>query len=928
MAFFRSGGIRIALGALSVMAASAVVGALAIYILLIRDLPDFRSLDDYRPPVVSEVFDRNGHLIGEFYTQQRRLVAINDIPRHVQFAFVAAEDGSFYTHGGVDYSSILRAALANLREGGIAQGASTITQQMVKSLLLTPERTYTRKMKEIILSRQIEQQFSKDEILYLYLNQIYFGNSAWGIGQAARSYFGKEAPALTISEAALLAGLPQRPSAYDPSRNPTAAETRRRYVLRRMWGDGYIDEATYQSALDAPPEIKLHSDYENLHVSGYFTEAVRRLLFEHLDGDVVLNEGLRIETTLDIDLQTAARDAVRAGLVNHDRRRGYRGPMRQIPEEDIEQEFGRLDELNAKRFQLTEIPDFLATFDESLGATTPDTRLEGAEDIESPHEPLELEDLEHVPATRDNSGDRTGNGDELADTAAGTPEDRLVEEDEGEEAVFVLRELPFDTPVYGVVLEVDAEEQSARIGFAHDVTGIARLDDVDWAREPDLKIRPRPVKKITSIFSVGDVARFIRLPDLLVESEEDEIDEAFEALGFDVDDAPVFEFPIARVDLWQEPEAEGALLSMENETGDILAMIGGYEFGRSEFNRAVQAKRQPGSAFKPFIYGAALTQGFTPVSTVIDRPVVYTDPVTGFVWAPRNYGRRFYGPMTMRDALKKSINNATVHLFRDLGVRYVIDYARRFGIQSPLSNDLSLALGSSSMTLLELTRAYAIYPRGGTRIVPRFITRVTDRHGKELLGEMALGDVPPPVLKPLLAKGEVAEESYPDSEIMPTTQIITPADAYLMSDLLRTVVQEGTGRRLRSLRRTLAGKTGTTNDFSDAWFMGFSPELTTGVWVGHDDNGTLGWGESGGKTALPIWGQFMESALAPYPQRDFAVPDKIEFQRIDRLSGLLAEAKTENAYFQPFLEGTAPERSSTEQDTTKKSAQAARDDVF
>jgi penicillin-binding protein 1A len=912
MDFFRSGGTRIALVLLAVMTASAVIGALAIYVLLIRDLPDFHSLDDYRPPVVSEVFDRNGKLIGEFYTQQRRLVAIDEIPRHVQHAFVAAEDGAFYTHGGVDYSSILRAALANLREGGIAQGASTITQQMVKSLLLTPERTYKRKMREIILSRRIEQQFSKDEILYLYLNQIYFGNAAWGIGQASRAYFGKEAPDLTISEAALLAGLPQRPSDYDPNRNPKSAEARRRYVLGRMLGDDYIDQETYEVALASPPEIKRHPDTENLKAAAYFTEEVRRLLFEQLDSKMILNEGLRIETTLDIDLQRAALEAVKSGLIAHDHRGGYRGPTRQIPAAEMDEELARLDEINAGDFVLTELPDVLITSDDDSFETTFKDRFE---DI--------------LAATLDESGgmdDGSGSPGELTDaTVAGAREGESETRDEPEEAIFVLRELPFDEPVYGVVLEVDGENQIARIGFGVDVSGTASLDDVEWARVPDLKSRPRTVTQITKIFTVGDVAQFLRLPDLAIETpeEEDSSKTATEETG-----AEEFEFPVARVEIWQEPQAESALLSMENETGDIVAMIGGYDFARSEFNRAVQAKRQPGSAFKPFIYGAALTRGYTPVSTLIDRPVVYTDPVTGFVWAPRNYGRKFYGPMTMRDALKKSINNATVHLFRDLGVRYVIDYARRMGIQAPLSADLSLALGSSSLTLLELTRAYAIYPRGGTRVVPRFITRVSDRSGKELLGEMPLGDVPPPILKPLLTMGRTRVESYPDSEIMPTTQIITPADAYLMSDLLRTVVQEGTGRRLRSLGRTLGGKTGTTNDFSDAWFMGFSPELTTGVWVGNDDNGTLGWGESGGKTALPIWGAFMKVALAPYPQHDFEVPDKIEFQRIDRDSGLLAEANTENAYFQPFLEGTAPKRSFTEQNTTKQSAQAARDELF
>ena len=880
MAFFRSGGIRIVLVVLTVLVACAAAGASAIYVLLIRDLPDFHSLDDYRPPVVSEVFDRNGNLVGEFYTEQRRLVAIGDIPRHVQYAFVAAEDGSFFEHKGIDYSSILRAAIANLREGGIAQGASTITQQTVKSLLLTPERTYKRKMREIILSRQIEQQFSKEEILFLYLNQIYFGNAAWGIGQAARSYFGKEATDLTISEAALLAGLPQRPSAYDPNRNPEAAEGRRRYVLSRMLADGYIDEATYEAELALPPDIRNHPDRDNLRVSGYFTEEVRRLLFERLDSNVVLHDGLRIETTLDVSLQRAAPEAVQAGLTAHDHRRGYRGPTRKVAKDEIQAELAKLDEINADNFVI----------------------------VDAPIDP----DLEASAAAEADPAETANDSTLLAAMDGG--EDEISDEDI---SIAVVRELPFDEPVYGIVLEVDSKSQSARIGLGVDIAGLVRLDDVEWARKPNLKASPWLVRKIKSILSVGDVAQFIRLPDSAIATQDD-----------GKPDGEEMQPPLARLELWQEPLAESALLSIENATGDVLAMIGGYDFARSEFNRAVQAKRQPGSAFKPLIYGAALTRGYTPVSTLIDRPIVYTDPVSGFVWAPRNYGKKFYGPMTMRDALKKSINNATVHLFRDLGVRYVIDYARRFGIQAPLSHDLSLALGSSSLTLLELTRAYAIYPRGGTRVIPRFITRVTDRDGNELLGEIPLGDVPPPVLKPLLAVGETRDEGYPDSEIMPTMKIITPADAYLMSDLLRTVVQEGTGGGLRRLGRPLGGKTGTTNDFSDAWFMGFSPELTTGVWVGNDDNKSLGWGETGAKTALPIWREFMQVALAPYPRRDFEVPDHIEFQRIDRTSGLLADANTQNAYFQPFLEGTAPDRSFTEQATSDQSEQAARDDTF
>lgn len=909
MAFFRSGGIRIALVMLAVATVAGAIGAAAVYFWLVSDLPDFHSLDDYRPPVVSEVFDRNGKLIGEFYTQKRRLVPIDEIPRHVKLAFVAAEDGAFFEHEGIDLVAIARAALNNLIAQRITGGASTITQQMVKGLLLSPERTYKRKMREIILARQIEQSFTKDEILYLYLNQIYFGGGAYGIGQAARHYFGKDAQTLTVSEAAMLAGLVQRPSAYDPRRNFDAADGRRRYVLGRMLDDGHIDQATYDREIDVPPVIERHPSIEHFPIAGHFTEEVRRLLFERLEGETVLNAGLQIHTTLDIDLQRAARDAVQAGLREHDKRRGYRGPIRQVDDEAIGTELANLAEENAEAFESEEVP-----VEETVEVALLDDETSDRDVIEALDAPEQTAGSGAEATTDAAPGDAEGAGE--ADAA---PTTRLV------------YSLPEETPVVGVVLEVDGAAQAARIGFGHDIEGIAHLDDVEWAREPDLNRRPRPVDDITKIFVVGDVARFIRLPGDAAEfgaaaaAVEDEVDESgTDDTSESAEPAQVF----ARVDIWQEPEAEGALLSIDNDTGDVLAMIGGYDFERSEFNRAVQAERQPGSAFKPFIYGAALTRGFTPVSTLIDRPVVYTDPVSGFVWAPRNYGRKFYGPMTMRDALKKSVNNATVHLFRDLGVRYVIDYARRFGIQAPLSADLSLALGSSAMTLLELTRAYAVYPRGGTRVIPRFINEAQDAEGNTLLGDVPLGDTPPPLLKPLAGANDEPEDVYPDAEIMATQAVVSPADAYLMCDLLRAVVQEGTGRRLKRLGRTLAGKTGTTNDFTDAWFMGFSPEITTGVWVGHDDNRRLGWGESGGKAALPIWGDYMKVALAPYPRRDFEVPDHIEFQRIDRTSGLLAEANTQDAYFQPFLEGTAPERSFTEQTTTRKTRQAARDDIF
>jgi len=906
MSFFGPRGFRVLLAIALVSFIGAAAGGFWFYDEFLRGLPDLRRIEDYHPSLTSVVIDRNGRLVGEFHEENRRLVPIGEIPRHSQLAFVAAEDKSFFEHKGLDYSSIARAALANLRGGGIRQGASTITQQTVKGLLLTPERTFRRKIREMILARRLEEHFTKDEILYLYVNQIYFGHGAWGIGQAARAYFGKEVSDLTISESAMLAGLPQRPSEYSPYKNPEAAERRRLYVLQRMHIDGFITDEEYEQAVTERPKVRESSDEEAFASAAHFTELVRRYLFDRLGGDEVLKGGLVIETTIDLDLQKAAVTAVRAGLEAHDRRQGYRGPLRHVEKADIEAEMVRLAEENADVFVFP------------TRGIAHDTDEDAAPDVAAGGDDADVELEEEDPAATDTALVDTETEVELDED--GNP---IVEEPP-------VPELPFDEPLVGVVLSVDGKAQQARIGFAPGVEGIVHLEDVDWAREANPKRRPYPVAKITRIFETGDVAKFTRIPD--PDAEDDAQDEA-EASASQAD-SPEAADPEAprkpyRVALFQAPIVQGALLSIDNATGDVLALVGGYDYEHSEFNRAVQAKRQPGSAFKPFIYGAALEKGYTPVSEVIDRPVVYTDPVSGFVWAPRNYGRQFYGPMPMRNALKKSVNNATVHLFRDVGVDFVIDYARRFGIQAPLSRDLSLALGSSSVTLLELTTAYAVFPSKGRRVVPRFITRVTTRDGQVLLEDVPLGPAPPPVLKPLASDGDDNLVDYPDAEITPTDQVISEASAYLMCDLLKAVVQEGTGQRLKQLGRPLAGKTGTTNEQGDAWFMGFSPDITTGVWVGHDDNRVLGFGETGAGAALPIWGDFMRVALASHPARDFDVPaEQIVFARIDRETGLVADATTQDAYFQPFIEGTEPQRTVSQRESASDARRALRDDIF
>jgi penicillin-binding protein 1A len=869
-------------GALATLAALAA--GVGFYLAFLRDLPDIRSVEDYQPALASVVFDREGQRIGEFFVERRELVTLEEIPQHVVRAFVAAEDSTFFEHGGIDYQSILRAAWRNLLAGGkVREGGSTITQQMVKGLLLNPERTIRRKLREMILARNIEQRLTKQEILYLYLNQIYFGHGAYGIAEAARTYYGKTPAELSVAEAAQLAGLPKAPSKYSPVRNPERAEQRRRYVLRRLMEEGYIDDQTFEAAVAERPELTDQPWAEGHADAAYFTEEVRRYLFDLLGGDTVLEGGLRIETTLDLPRQQAAVRALRKGLEDLDRRQGYRGAERRVEADAVVAELPALAEAN--------------------GLLEPPVEGEGADDEAPEVEPGKLEV----------AGETV---DETPPALPPSPAQRLREE-------------LAEKALLGIVTAVDAKAQTAQVAFGPEHVAEVHLEDVSWAREPNPRLLPTPVKKIAKVVQVGDVARFAL------------------AAG----DEAALELP--RVTLSQTPIVQGGLLSLDVDTGDVLALVGGYDFEESQFNRVTQALRQPGSAFKPIIYGAALSledeedlRRFTPASIVYDRPKVYTDHETGLIWKPKNYGREFYGPITLRKALAKSINTAAVHLCDEVGVGNVIRYARRLGIESPLEPSLGIALGTSGVSLLELTRSYAVFPAGGDRVVARYIRRVTDREGNVLIENVALGTQPDPELVArLAARNESAQETEPE-EVEPEPEIervdepelelarqdengdesdpegLIPAeDAYLMTDMLRAVVLEGTGRRVARLGRPLGGKTGTTNDQADAWFVGFSPEIATGVWVGHDETRFLGAGETGSRAAAPIWIDYMEAALENVPLRDFPAPQSIVFARIDRETGLIATRHSQKTLFQAFIAGTEPTETA---DTRRDNSEALR----
>jgi penicillin-binding protein 1A len=636
-----------------------------------------------------------------------------------------------------------------------------------------------------------------------------------------------------------------------------------------MLEDGSIDPETYAASVGEVPPLVDESPDDAFQMAAYFTEEVRRYLFERLGSEQVLRGGLIIETSLDLDLQRSAVEAVQRGLVDLDRRQGYRGPVRRVASWQIQSELEQLAEEN--------------------GLLPPE------QDADEPLDTVAVE-LAHGVAEPQAS-------DELPEPAETAPPEAP------------LAELPFGESLLGVVTAVDSDQQIARVSLAPGVEGTVHLEEVAWARESDPEARPEPVKSIDRVFQQGDVARFVRIEAVASDEEPPEGD-GFEEI---------------RLALHQEPVVQGALLSVELATGDVLALVGGYSFRESQFNRVTQARRQPGSAFKPLIYGAALERGYTPADILHDRPVVYVDEASGFVWRPRNYGRSFYGPITMREALVRSVNNATVHLFRDVGVDFVIQYARRLGIESPLNRDLSLALGSSTLSLLELTRAYAVFAAAGRRVVPIFIRRVTARDGQVLLENVPLGDSPAAALEEQGGQAEEIASPIPSLEEEPDSdQLIPPEQAYLAANLLRAVVTDpkGTGWRLRALRRPVAGKTGTTNDQADAWFMGFSPDIVTGAWVGHDESHFLGKGETGSRAAAPIWVDFMRTALADRPIRDFPVPEPIVFARIDRKTGLLASATSADTVFQAFLSGTEPTETESTARTTSEGRRLLRLDSF
>lgn len=758
----------------------AIALALFVVVHFTQQLPDYRQLDVYEPLITTRFYANDGQLLAEYASEKRVFVPITAIPKQVLNAFIAAEDKNFYKHNGIDYLGIVRAVVSNIKNYGKGRrmiGASTITQQVAKNFLLTNEISITRKIKEALLARRIEERFDKDYILELYMNQIYLGFHSYGIAAASLMYFDKSLDELTLSETAFLAGLPKGPNNYNPNRNYDAAVARRNYVLNRMLEDGYITPAEAKIAMEEPIVVKKRALNDTIKNASYYNEEIRRVIEKQYGEKALYQGGLSVRTSLDPNLQNIAVDVLEKGLDDYDKRHGYRGPVSVVdltPDEN-----GQVADYREKLSKITK-PAYL-----------PET--------------------------------------------------------------------------WQVALVLSADDDKAQIETQDGKMGYILLSDLSWAKKAleDGKVASDLVKKTSDVFSVGDV---------VYAEKKDGTEDVFV--------------------LRQFPQVEGAIVALDPHTGRVLAMVGGLSFERSQFNRAVQAYRQPGSSFKPFVYLTALDSGFTPSTLILDAPLVVDQGNGQEKWKPRNYTKIFYGPTTLRTGIEKSRNLMTVRLAQAVGIEKTVEYAKKFGIVDDMMPVLSMSLGSGETTLMRLTSAYAMLVNGGKKITPTLIDRIQDRTGKTIYKY----DKRPCPNCQGANTSNTAVPQVPDTR----EQIQDPISAYQMVHIMTGVVERGTGKVAQTVKKTLAGKSGTSNDNFDTWFIGFSPDLVVGVFVGFDEPRTLGPKDTGGVVATPIFRDFMLRALKDKQDTPFRVPEGVRLMRVNYKTGKPAKAGDKNVIVEAF----------------------------
>ncbi len=755
----------------------SLVGA---YMAIVRNLPSISELEEFKPSIITYLYSADGQVIGEFAIEKRIEISYDEIPDILKKAIIATEDPNFYNHHGIDFRGVLRALKEDIRlkllgRSARLQGGSTISQQLARELFLHRKQTIRRKLKEALLALQIENKYSKKEILTMYCNQFNLGHGAYGVEAAAQLYFGKKASELNLEESAMIVGILRGPSIYSPYKNSKLMLRRRNHVLNRMLEEGYITPEEAKRAKAQPLNV-LPLNRSDSEFAAYFKEEVRKYLEEQYGSEALYREGLKVYTTLDTNLQKYAEESLKNGLRRLDKRQGWRHDKRNLLEEGIE-------------------------------------------------------DLENLKSNFCSSW--------LKPTFQ---EGQIVE---------------------AVVLEASSREATLKI---KDYKGKITNSDIGWTKTRNLK---RLIKR-------GDI---IQVKIKKIDNESHEI--------------------LASLD--QEPKLEGAFLAIEPQTGQIKAMVGGYSFKRSKWNRATQALRQAGSAIKPMIYTAALENGFTPASIIIDEPTEFPDKWSGEVYAPPNYDQKFKGAVTLRQGLEESRNIVTVKLLDFISPQTGVDYCRKFGLTTPIYPYLSLALGAPDVKMIELVSAYTAFANKGVRINPYFITRIEDK------------------------EGNILEETKVESE-----EVISPQVAYMMTYMMEGVIERGTAWPAAFLEKdkALAGKTGTTNDYTDAWFIGFSPSLCAGVWVGHDEKVSIGERQSGMVAALPIWTEFFQKVIEEekkeaeekgddFVREEFEVPPNLSFVEIDRKTGLLATPICIFTLKETFLPGTEPVRFCSYEDHLK-----------
>lgn len=751
-----------------------------------KDLPDYAVLNSYAPPVTTRVHAGNGALMAEYAKEKRLFLPIQAIPDRVKAAFLSAEDKNFYNHPGVDLTGLGRAILVNLQNFGSGRrpvGASTITQQVAKNFLLSSDQTIDRKIKEAILSFRIEQAYSKDKILELYLNEIFFGLNSYGIAGAALTYFNKSVTELTVAEAAYLASLPKGPANYHPFRHPEAALDRRNWVIDRMVENGYVSQPDGEEAKKQPLGVTARTTGPSLFASDYFAEAVRRQLIDQYGEKVLYEGGLSVRTSLDPQMQLAARKALQDGLVTYDERRGFHGPIKQI---DASGDWGKaLADIPA----LSDVPEWRLAVVLAVSDSAVDIGLQPAKD---------------------------GSGKVAADRQRGT---------------------------------IDAK-------------------NMQWAFRSADSAR-KSTKSPVGAVAPGDV--------VYVEKLGDDVSTSYR--------------------LRQPPKVQGGLVAMDPKTGRVLAMVGGFSYGQSEFNRATQAMRQPGSSFKPFVYAAAMDNGYTPASVIMDAPIEIVSG--GQVWKPENYGGEVSGPSTLRSGIEHSRNLMTVRLANDLGMNIVAEYAERFGIYDHMLPVLSMSLGAGDTTVLRMVSAYSVIANGGKQIKPTLIDRIQDRYGKTIFRH-----------EERLCEGCNAGDwqNQEEPNIVDNREtVLDPMTAYQITSMMQGVIQRGTAAGKVDLGgRDVAGKTGTTNDEKDAWFVGFTPDLVAGLYMGFDTPAPLGRGGTGGVLSAPIFNEFMQTAVKDMPESKFVIPSGMNLISIDRKTGMAAVDGDPNTIIEAFKPGTGP----------------------